>query len=141
MQERRDGGEVMHTPGVVFLRDEAVSVDCCTGGPKVMPEGQSQHRDVRGRGEGDRCGREGMGGGVMHTPPVDFLPRKFDHPLSNSLGGGLSPCVVLLRVTRGMPSLVGASMLRGKRKRQTQTKGEEEEAATQFQPFFDQSTT
>ena len=29
--------EVMHTPGVVFLRDEAVSVDCCTGGPKVMP--------------------------------------------------------------------------------------------------------
>jgi hypothetical protein len=32
-----------------------------------------QERRVGG-GAGETCGREGMGGRVTHTPPVDFLP-------------------------------------------------------------------
>ena len=31
------GGEVMHTPEVDFLPDRAVSVDRCSGGPKIKP--------------------------------------------------------------------------------------------------------
>ncbi len=55
------------------------------------------------RGAGEEIYREGS-----HTPGVDFLT----HPLSNSLGGGFSPCEDLLQVTRGMPSLVGTYMQR-----------------------------
>ena len=55
----------------------------------------------------------------MHTPGNDFLPRKVDHPLSNSLGGGLSPSEVPLRVTRGgVPSLL-ESCIRGTTKNKT----------------------
>ncbi len=51
------------------------------------------------------------GVGSTHKPPIDCLPRKHDHPLSNSSGGGFSPWEVLLRVTRGVPSFPGDSML------------------------------
>ncbi len=57
----------------------------------------------------------------MHTPGNDFLPRKVDHPLSKSLGGGLSPSEVPLRVTRGgVPSLL-ESCIRGTTKTKTET--------------------
>ena len=50
-------------------------------------------------------------GSEEDKPADDFLPRKLDHPLSNSRGGGFSPSVVRLRVTRGLSSLAGDSML------------------------------
>ncbi len=45
----------------------------------------------------------------MHTPGNDFLPRKVDHPLSKSLGGGYAPSEVLLRArhTRGRALATG----------------------------------
>ena len=74
-------------------------------------------------------------------PAVDFLPRKFDHPLSKSSGGGCCPSVVRLRVTRGMPSFTDCHMARGKEGRATvRSKGKEKgkcsgrKETSQFQP-------
>jgi hypothetical protein len=50
----------------------------------------------------------------MDTPAVDFLPRKCDHRLSDSSGGGGSPSKVRLRLTRGVPSVKGSHMERGR---------------------------
>ena len=62
----------------------------------------------------DRRCRKGAGWEVRRRgdaqPAVDFLPRKFDHPLSKSSGGGCCPSVVRLRVTRGMPSFTDCHM-------------------------------
>ena len=53
----------MHTPGVVFLRDEAVSVDCCTGGPKVMPAKDKASVGMGGEGVEEETGAGGKGWG------------------------------------------------------------------------------